>query len=114
MATTTTRRRPTVHTREPHAEPRARQTHAHEAGDLHDLASLLAAPIVDADQRVRVDRALALLLGPDGARAPHLQPTRRTPDVVRRRIAGRALARLSRRDVRHRHLVAGALAILRP
>lgn len=92
----------------------------HEAGDLHDLAVLLAAPVTD-DRRPRIDRALSLLLGPDAADAPHLVPDNTTPDVVRHRIAGRALAGLSARDlaglsardVTTRHLVSGALAILR-
>lgn len=80
----------------------------------HDLARQLAAPITDAARRDRVDRALELLLGPGGANAAHLRPVAATPDVVRHRIAGWALAHLDPADhPRHTRIVRQASALLR-
>lgn len=113
-APATTRTRTTAPSRPAPIAPAATTTaRPHEAADLHDVAALLAAPITGPAERDRYDRALALLLSAEGADASTLIPTARTSDVARHRIAGRALARLSGSRVAHRHLLAGALAILR-
>lgn len=79
----------------------------------HDLAQELAAPITDAGHRDRFDHVLELLLGPRGANAAHLRPVPATPDVVRHRIAGWALAHLAPANhPRHAEIIRRAHALL--
>lgn len=81
--------------------------------EFHELAHRLSEPIAHASDRRRYDRALEVLLGPGGANSAHLRPVAATPDVVRHRIAGFALAHLAPAGhPRHSDLVRQALAVL--
>lgn len=83
------------------------------ARPMLDEAAQLLSRHIDDESRATVDAALTLLVGPDGAGLPHLRPGPDTPDIVRHRIAGRALGRLANEPDAAARVVGRAIALLR-